>query len=104
MKELERWDWVVSDVSGYSIIPFEDGYYYGLYSWVDIPENPRFSSERTGYVSHTRPADNTHWIVGSALASAIGLPEWCQFKTVEECKEFAQKNCSSYSNWISSPA
>lgn len=77
----------------YYIIPF--GSYYGLYAELDFPENPEFASKHTGYITKY----GIRGPIGCSLASAIGLPEEAQFKSIEDCKNFVSETNSAVVIW-----
>jgi len=81
----------------YFIIPF--GSYYGLYAELDFPENLEFSNKYTGYLIRYYKPDGVQHPIGCSLASAIGLPEEAQFKSIDECKKFVSETNAARVIW-----
>jgi hypothetical protein len=97
--ELERWDCELDSAKiGFTIIPFY-GAYYGLYTYRLPIDSDLYDLSYYGYLNFQNEVK-----VGTARASAIGLPPECQFDSVERCKEFVANHYSVGAEWKNSPA
>lgn len=97
-KELESWHCDADHGKlTYSIIPFNEGSYYGLYVKMSYPECSQFCKDHSGW-----EASKGMMHIAVHEFDAVELPPFARFASVAACKEFVSETCSAMVEWKSS--